>query len=416
MKRILSTLLILSILLPCIGCSSSPNESEVSDTSSAADTHTEAPPAQQEQPPQKEAKDIPPEPLPPVANDVPAEPEEIPEEPYVRTIDPSRPMVALTFDDGPHKTNSHALLDILEENHSVATFFEVGRNVSQAPDALVRMLEMGCEVGSHSKAHDDLSLLNQSGILADLDAADTAFINAMGQAPTLVRPPYGATNKAVREGAGRSIIMWTVDTLDWKLRDAQKVTEYIQNYGNLDGEIVLLHSIHDSTIESMRTVIPWLIEQGYQLVTVTELLAYYYGEYPELNQYYGYDYLNAKKKTDTPLEIPEGGYVPTPVEIPVINVTPPAPSQPVVTPPPADTPQDTPSTDLPPVEEPPAETPPAEELPTDTPPSEEIPVEPAPDNSEVTDPSQPPAWLLPTQPESPEPTAPPQSTEVPVTP
>lgn len=273
MKRILSILLIPAILLSCIGCVSTPNESEAANTNSVSDTHTEAPPVQQEQPPQKETTAIPAEPLPPVANDVPAEPEEVPEElpeePYVRTIDPSRPMVALTFDDGPHKTNSHALLDILEENHSVATFFEVGRNISQAPDALVRMLEMGCEVGSHSKAHGDLSLLNQSGILADLDAADTAFINAMGQAPTLVRPPYGATNKAVREGSGRSIIMWTVDTLDWKLRNAQKVTEYIQNYGNLDGEIVLLHSIHDSTIESMRTVIPWLIEQGYQLVTVT---------------------------------------------------------------------------------------------------------------------------------------------------
>ena len=81
-------------------------------------------------------------PDPPVEPEAVEEPE--PEEPYVRIIDPSKPMVALTFDDGPDGVTSDQILDILEENHALATFFEVGRNVARYPDPVKRMAEMGC--------------------------------------------------------------------------------------------------------------------------------------------------------------------------------------------------------------------------------------------------------------------------------
>ena len=125
-------------------------------------------------------------------------PIEEPEEPCVRTIDPAKPMVALTYDDGPHETCSDLILDVLEEHHAVATFFEVGRNVARYPQVLVREQALGCEIASHSNAHRDLSKLKKSALLADLDAADQAFIDAVGFAPTLVRPPYGAVNKTVK--------------------------------------------------------------------------------------------------------------------------------------------------------------------------------------------------------------------------
>lgn len=99
-------------------------------------------------------------------------PIEEPEEPCVRTIDPAKPMVALTYDDGPHETCSDLILDVLEEHHAVATFFEVGRNVARYPQVLVREQALGCEIASHSNAHRDLSKLKKSALLADLDAAD----------------------------------------------------------------------------------------------------------------------------------------------------------------------------------------------------------------------------------------------------
>ena len=244
----------------------------------------------------------------------PSEPEEVPEEeppappepeePYVRVIDPAMPMVALTFDDGPDETCSNQILDILEEHHALATFFEVGRNVAACPEPVGRMVELGCEVGSHSNAHKDLSKLRKSSLLRDLDTADEAFVLAGASAPLLVRPPYGAVNKTVKSATGRAMVTWTVDTEDWRSRDAQKVIDYVQSYGALDGEIILMHSIYESTVEAVRVLVPWLQEQGYQLVTVTELMAYYYGELPQPDHFYGYTYFATHGRTDAPIELP----------------------------------------------------------------------------------------------------------------
>lgn len=230
-------------------------------------------------------------------------PIEEPEEPYVRTVDPAKPMVALTYDDGPHETCSDLILDVLEEHHAVATFFEVGRNVSRYPQVLVREQALGCEIASHSNVHKDLSKLKKSTLLADLDAADQAFIDAVGFAPTMVRPPYGAVNKTVKCGTGRSMVTWSVDTLDWKSRDAQAIIDCVQGLGDLDGQVVLMHSLYESTAEATAVLVPWLQEQGYQLVTVSELMACYYGELPEANKLYGYAYFH-QPRTDTPLTPP----------------------------------------------------------------------------------------------------------------
>ena len=230
-------------------------------------------------------------------------PIEEPEEPDVRTIDPAKPMVALTYDDGPHETCSDLILDVLEEHHAVATFFEVGRNVARCPQVLVREQALGCEIASHSNAHRDLSKLKKSALLADLDAADQAFIDAVGFAPTMVRPPYGAVNKTVKYASERAMVTWSVDTLDWKSRDAQTIVDYVQSLGDLDGQVVLMHSLYESTAEATAVLVPWLQEQGYQLVTVSELMACYYGELPEANTLYGYSYFH-QPRTDAPLPPP----------------------------------------------------------------------------------------------------------------
>lgn len=291
MNRFLSlTLLLLLACTACVGRAAAPSEEDVLDTGPQEVSAEQQPPAASE-----ESEDRLEEPV--------EEPEE-PEEPYVRVIDPARPMVALTFDDGPDETWSHAILDTLEEHHALATFFEVGKNVRACPEPVRRMADMGCEVASHSNAHKDLSKLKKKTMLQDLAAADEAFLAAGVEAPSLVRPPYGAVNKAVKSASGRAMITWTVDTEDWKSRNAQTVIDYVQGLDDLDGEIILMHSIYESTAEAVEILVPWLQEQGYQLVTVTELMAYYYGELPQPDHFYGYSYFSAHGRTDTPVPLP----------------------------------------------------------------------------------------------------------------
>ena len=287
MNRLFSLFLTLLMLLSCTACvgrAAAPDpahgQAETLEASAPQPREPEEPSAPAEEPPVQ------------------------PEEPYVRVIDPSKPMVALTFDDGPDEVCSGRILDILEEYHALATFFEVGRNVLACPEPVGRMAEMGCEVGSHSNAHKDLSKMKKNTLLRDLDTADEAFTAAGAPAPTLVRPPYGAVNKTVKSATGRAMVTWTVDTEDWRSRDAQKVIDYVQNYGELDGEIILMHSIYESTVEAVRVLVPWLQEQGYQLVTVTELMAYYYGELPQPDHFYGYTYFATHGRTDAPIELP----------------------------------------------------------------------------------------------------------------
>lgn len=283
MNRLFSLALALLLLLSCTAC--------VGRAAAPADDAAQAEPLEASV-------------LPPPAAEPSEEPEPEPEEPYVRVIDPSKPMVALTFDDGPSGTYSDQILDILEENHALATFFEVGKNVRAYPEPVRRMAEMGCEVASHSNAHKNLSKLKKSTLLNDLNLADEAFIAAGVDAPAMVRPPYGAVNKTVKSATGRAMVTWTVDTEDWRSRDAQTVVDYIQGYGDLDGEIVLMHSIYKSTADAVAVLVPWLQEQGYQLVTVTELMAFYYGELPQPDHFYGYTYFTTHGRTDTPVELP----------------------------------------------------------------------------------------------------------------
>lgn len=288
MNRLLSLSLAILLLFTCTSCVGRAASSDGGSQPAPLDA-----PAQPVEPEEAEETEAP---------EPDAEPDAL-EESYVRIIDPYKPMVALTFDDGPDEIYSNQILDILEENHALATFFEVGRNVADCPQPVTRMAEMGCEVASHSNAHKDLSKLRKKSLLRDLDEADEAFILAGAPAPTLVRPPYGAVNKTVKTATGRSMVTWTVDTEDWRSRDAQTVIDYVQNYGDLDGEIILMHSIYDSTVQAVAELVPWLQEQGYQLVTVTELMAYYYGELPQPDHFYGYTYFSSHARTDSPLSL-----------------------------------------------------------------------------------------------------------------
>ena len=207
-----------------------------------------------------------------------------------RVVDPTRPMVALTFDDGPHAVYTDQILDILEKNGAVATFFEVARNLPKAPDAVRRAVDLGCEIGSHSYRHANLGKMDQAAQQADQAAADAIFQEVLGTTPTLLRPPYGSMNKTLKTTCGRSIVTWTIDPEDWLCKNADTVVSRVKGESRLDGQVILLHSIYPSTVEATKTLVPWLQEQGYQLVTISELIEQRFNDQVEPNRSYNYDY------------------------------------------------------------------------------------------------------------------------------
>lgn len=187
-------------------------------------------------------------------------------------IDPSKPMIALTFDDGPGPYTER-LLNCLEKNDAVATFFVVGSSVNSYQSTVKRAYKLGCEIGNHSWDHPQLTSLGADGLYGQISRTNSVVKSATGQNPTVLRPPYGAYNSFVASAAGMPLILWDVDTLDWKTRNTQSTISSVLNNAH-DGSIVLMHDIHEPTVAAAETIVPELKRRGYQLVTVSEMAQY----------------------------------------------------------------------------------------------------------------------------------------------
>lgn len=180
-----------------------------------------------------------------------------------------RPMVALTFDDGPGRFTDR-LLDCLEENNAKATFFMLGENVERFPDVVKRMHDSGMELGNHSYDHTILTSTTKDGVLQQMKKTNDAIEDACGVPADVMRPPGGSYNESVANLVGLPIITWSIDTRDWATRNADNTYKVIMNDVE-DGSIVLMHDIHESSIEASLRLIPDLIEKGFRLVTIRQM-------------------------------------------------------------------------------------------------------------------------------------------------
>ena len=189
--------------------------------------------------------------------------------PVIGKIDPDKPMVALTFDDGPGPYTDR-ILDCLEKYGAKATFYVVGNRLGTYSNQLKREAELGMEIGCHSWSHAQLTTLSPSGVAADISRTNNKAYELTGVYPATVRPPYGSHNASVRSAAGAPFILWSVDTLDWKTRNATSTYNAVINNVK-DGDIILMHDIHSPTADAVERIVPALIERGYQLVTVSEM-------------------------------------------------------------------------------------------------------------------------------------------------
>ena len=192
------------------------------------------------------------------------------------SYDPTKhkPRLALTFDDGPGEYTDE-LLDCLEANNSHATFFMLGQNVVNWESTVQRMIDLGCEIGNHTWDHPSQTLPNMSidDVKTEFQKTDDALVQACGQAATVARAPYGAANQDIYDAVQKPFFMWSLDTEDWSLMDATADYNAVMNGDLTDGSIILMHDIHEPSVQAALKLIPDLVAQGYKLMTVSELAA-----------------------------------------------------------------------------------------------------------------------------------------------
>lgn len=184
-------------------------------------------------------------------------------------LNPEKPMIALTFDDGP-SIYTPGVVQCLKSYGVRATFFCVGQNAVKNPSAVRLIFESAMEIGSHTYNHPRLTDLTDAEIERELTDAANAIYNAAGIYPEVLRPPYGSADERVAAVVEYPLIHWSIDTRDWETKDAQKTYDSVVGYVK-DGDIILMHDIYETTLEAVEMLVPKLHEMGYQMVTVSEL-------------------------------------------------------------------------------------------------------------------------------------------------
>lgn len=189
--------------------------------------------------------------------------------PNKKELSPLKPTIALTFDDGPSKYTKE-IVKLLNEYDANATFFILGNKVENYHDTLSYVLESGNELGNHSYNHKKLTKLSSKELHNQIEMTNNIVKKTLDYDIHLFRPTYGATSNLLKSNVNMEIVLWNVDTEDWKLRNSKKI--YKKALHDIkDGKIILMHDIYNSTLESLKLLLPELKKQGYQIVTVSEL-------------------------------------------------------------------------------------------------------------------------------------------------
>ena len=178
--------------------------------------------------------------------------------------------VALTFDDGPEPKVTTQILETLKKYDAKATFFMLGSRVEYYPEIAKDVQAAGHELGNHTWNHPNLVKANAKKITDEINNTSTIIEEVTGQKATLFRPPYGSFNDTVSEKSDLPIILWDVDTLDWKHRNPGQLLAAVKK-STRDGSVILMHDIHQSTADGLEAVLAYLKEEGYVFVTVSEL-------------------------------------------------------------------------------------------------------------------------------------------------
>lgn len=202
-----------------------------------------------------------------------------------RKIDKSKKMIALTFDDGPNY-NTSKIIDVLNKYDIKATFFVLGSRAINNKDILKKMVDSGMEIGNHTYNHLLLTKYDEDKIRSEIEDTSDVIYSATKKRPKLLRPSYGSVNNKIKKVANMPIIIWDIDTLDWKYHNSKRITSRVVNKVR-DGDIILMHDIYSASLNALSNIIPILQDNGYEFVTIDELF-YYKGISLENGKVYGY--------------------------------------------------------------------------------------------------------------------------------
>ena len=202
-----------------------------------------------------------------------------------RKIDKSKKMISLTFDDGPNY-NTSKIIDVLNKYDIKATFFVLGSRAINNKDILKKMADSGMEIGNHTYNHLLLTKYDENKIRSEIEDTSEVTYSATKKKPKLLRPSYGSVNNKIKKVANMPIIIWDIDTLDWKYHNSKRITSRVVNKVR-DGDIILMHDIYSASLNALSNIIPILQDNGYEFVTIDELF-YYKGISLENGKVYGY--------------------------------------------------------------------------------------------------------------------------------
>ncbi|MGI6166534.1 MAG: polysaccharide deacetylase family protein [Eubacteriales bacterium] len=187
-------------------------------------------------------------------------------------------IIALTFDDGPHPRHTMEILDILRKYDVRATFFVVGEKAGYYPDVLRRIVKEGHEIGNHTFSHKCFKNLTASQMKSEIERCDNLLNEICGYKTKLFRPPEGVLPGSIYryiKDENYTVILWNIDTRDWAGTPAEAMLKNIKENVS-SGDIILMHDYtrRGHTVEALKMIIPYLIDEGYKFVTISELLGY----------------------------------------------------------------------------------------------------------------------------------------------
>ena len=196
-----------------------------------------------------------------------------------RSVTTDKKQIALTFDDGPHPSLTPKILEILERYDVPATFFMVGQNIINYPDAARAVIKAGHEVGNHTFTHPHLARLNEVAIMDEIGRCEDALEELAEYRPHLLRTPQGALTPCLEKcllDDDYILVLWSLDTRDWDNKSTAYIVQTVLS-SIKSGDIILMHDYigyNSKTPEALEQIIPALLADGYEFVTVSALLGF----------------------------------------------------------------------------------------------------------------------------------------------
>lgn len=179
--------------------------------------------------------------------------------------------IALTFDDGPCAGCTNQLLDGLKKRNVKATFFLIGKNAENNPKLVRRIYEEGHLIGNHTYSHVEITKVSDEEAIQELQKTDQIIWKITGEHVQYMRPPFGAWQKELESRLEVLPVLWTVDPLDWTTENVEEIVNKVVTETK-ENDIILLHDCYKSSVEAALRIIDDLQKEGYEFVTVDQLL------------------------------------------------------------------------------------------------------------------------------------------------